>query len=163
MTEILIDILKDIPPQIATLIIAMIPIGELRASIPVALGVYNLSHIASYIYSVIGNMIPVVAILLIFDPISKWLMKKFSIFNRIFNWLFEKTRTRHTKKFERWGTVALITLVAIPLPLTGGYTGALAAYLFGVPFKKAFPLIFVGVLIAGIIVTIISTGIYNVI
>ena len=138
MTDILITWLENIPPQIATVIIAMLPIAELRGSIPVALGVYNLSITESFIYSVIGNIIPVVLILLFFDKISKYLMVKFKFFNSFFEWLFKKTRSRHTKKFDRWGTVVLITLVAIPLPLTGGYSGALAAYLFGIPFKKSY-------------------------
>lgn len=163
MTELLITWLENIPPQVATVIIAMMPIAELRGSIPVALGVYNLSIIESFIYSVIGNLIPVIIILLFFDRISKYLMVKFKIINRFLKWLFEKTRKRHTKKFDKWGTIVLITLVAIPLPLTGGYSGSLAAYLFGIPFKKAFPLILIGILIAGVIVTLLSTGIYKII
>lgn len=163
MTDILVNLLGNIPAQISTIIIAAMPIAELRGSIPVAVGIYNLSIIESFFYSVIGNLIPVILILLIFDPIAKFLMDKIKIFNKFFTWLFDKTRKRHTKKFERWGSIALITLVAIPLPLTGGYTGALAAYLFGIPFKKAFPLILIGILIAGIIVTMFTGGIYKLI
>lgn len=163
MTNFLIGLFENIPSQISTLLMAMLPVIELRGSIPVALGIYKLSVLESFLYSVIGNIIPVIIILIFFDPISKYLRIKFKTIDRFFSWLFEKTRKRHTKKFERWGAIALITLVAIPLPLTGGYTGALAAYLFGIPFKKAFPLILLGIIVAGIIVTLLTTGIYKII
>ena len=74
-------------------------------------------------------------------------------FDKFFTFLFERTRRKHSKKFEKWGALALITFVAIPLPITGGWSGALAAFVFGIPFKKALPLIFSGVIIAGVIVT----------
>ncbi len=163
MTAFLIGLFENIPSQISTLLMAMLPVVELRGSIPIALGIYKLSILESLIYSVIGNIIPVIIILIFFDPISKYLRIKFKTIDRFFSWLFEKTRKRHTKNFERWGAITLITLVAIPLPLTGGYTGALAAYLFGIPFRKALPLILLGIIIAGIIVTLLTTGIYKII
>ena len=88
-------------------------------------------------------------------------MSKSKFFNRFFTYLFERTRKKHNGKFEKWGALALITFVAIPLPVTGGWSGALAAFVFGIPFKKALPLIFLGVIIAGAIVTGLSLGVFK--
>lgn len=150
------------PPEIATLLISMLPIGELRAAIPIALTIYDMPVWSAFIFSVIGNLIPVVFIIWILNLlINKFLIHRIYIFNRFFTWLFTRTQKKHSKKFERWRDLALIILVAIPLPFTGAWTGALAAFVFGVSIKRAFPLIAIGVLIAGIIVTSVTIGIIN--
>jgi len=134
----------------------MTPIGELRASIPIALGSYGMGIIETYIISVIGNLVPVIAILWILEPVSRFLMKRFNWANRFFTWLFNRTRKRHSAKFKKYQGFALISFVGIPLPVTGGWTGALIAYVFGIPPKRALWQITIGILIAGIIVTVIS-------
>lgn len=142
-------------------LIAMSPIFELRGSIPVALSVYQLSVWSAYLISIIGNLIPVIFFLSLLEPVSRYLSQHFSLFNRFFTWLFERTRRKHNAKFERWQNFALVVLVAIPLPFTGAWTGSLCAFVFGIPFKKAFPLIALGVIIAGLIVTLTTLGIIN--
>ncbi len=149
----------NLPPELATFIISMLPVSELRGAIPVAIGIYNLDPIIVYIIAVIGNIIPVIFILKYIEPVSKFLMSRFKLFNTFFTHLFEHTRRKHNGKFEKYGALALITFVAIPLPITGGYSGAVAAFVFGIPFKKALPLIFLGVMIAGVIVTGLSLGV----
>ena len=144
------------------MLISMIPVGELRGAIPVALGAFDMSPLSAYIFAVIGNMIPVFFLLWWLDPVSEWLMRKSKLMNRFFTWLFDRTRKKHTKRFERWGAFAIITFVAIPLPITGAWTGSVAAFVFGVPFRKALPLIFVGVLIAGIVVELLSLGVIHI-
>lgn len=84
-------------------------------------------------------------------------MKKF------FNWLFNRTRKKTQAKIEKYGSLALILFVAIPLPYTGAWTGSLAAWLFGIPFKKSILNIFIGILIAGIIVTVTTLSVLNII
>ncbi len=142
--------------EVKTLLIAMSPIVELRGSIPMALGVYHLPVWSSYLFSVLGNIIPVVFILFLLKSVSGFLMRHSNFFNRFLSWLFERTRKKHSAKFERWEEFALIVLVAIPLPFTGAWTGSLCAFVFGIPFKKAFPLIVIGVVIAGLITTLIT-------
>jgi len=148
-------------PEMATFILSMLPVSELRGSIPLAIGFYNMDPLKAYLISVIGNIIPVVFILKYIDPISEYLMSKFKFFNKFFTYFFERTRRKHNGKFEKWGALALIAFVAIPLPVTGGWSGALAAFVFGIPFKKALPLIAFGVMIAGIIMTGLSLGIWG--
>jgi uncharacterized membrane protein len=144
---------------IKVLLLAMIPIGELRAAIPLGLTHYNLGIIETYLIAVIGNMTPIVFIVFLLEPVSNWLMKHSKFFRWFFNWLFERTRKKHSKKFEVFEEVALVTFVAIPIPMTGGWSGALAAFVFGIPPKKSIPLIALGVAIAGVIVTLITLGV----
>lgn len=142
-------------------LIAMSPIVELRGSIPIALGIYQLPVWSAYFISIIGNLVPVIFILLLLESVSKFLSQRFHFFNRFFTWLFERTRRKHTKKFERFKEFALVILVAIPLPFTGAWTGSICAFVFGIPFRKAFPLITLGVIIAGILVTLATLGVIN--
>lgn len=150
---------SSIPNQLATLLIAMLPIAELRLSLPIALEIYHLPIWQAYLWSILGNMIPLVFIVFLLEPASNFLSQHFYFFNRFFSWLYKRTRRKHSRKFEIFEEAALIIFVAIPLPLTGGWTGAVAAFVFGIPPKKSLPLIFLGVLIAGVVVTLATLGI----
>ena len=152
---------NNFPPELATFIISMLPVSELRGAIPLAIGVYNLNPVETYFIAVIGNIIPVIFILKYIDSVSKYLMSRSKFFNKFFTYLFEHTRKKHNGKFEKWGALALITFVAIPLPITGGWSGAIAAFVFGIPFKKALPLISFGIMIAGVIVMGLSLGVWG--
>ncbi len=152
-------LLNNFPPELAVFIISMLPISELRGAIPAALAVYHLNPLQTYVIAVAGNMIPVILILKYIEPVSEYLMRRSKIFHNFFIWLFKRTRKKHSRSFEKWGALALIAFVAIPLPATGGWSGALAAFVFGIPPKKALPLILLGVMIAGVIVTELSLGI----
>jgi uncharacterized membrane protein len=131
--------------------IAASPISELRGAIPWAILNYHFPWYYAFLFALIGNLLPVPFILLFLDTLSR-LLSKISLFERILQWLFERTR-RRGKIIERYERIGLILFVAIPLPLTGAWTGSLAAALFGLKFKHALLSIFIGVLIAGIIVT----------
>lgn len=149
-------------PELKTLLISMLPIGELRVAIPVGMAVYNLPFWSAFLWSFIGNIIPIFFVIWGLDLlINKFAIRRIYFFNKFFNWFFERTRRKHTKNFERWRDLALMIFVAIPLPGTGAWTGSLIAYVFGIPLKRAFLSIASGVLIAGIIVTLITLGIIN--
>jgi len=132
----------------------MLPLGELRLSIPLAIGLYHLSPLKAYFLSIFGNILPVIFLCLFLERISRYLSGRIYFFNRLFAWLFEKTRRHHQKKFEIFKQFALVILVALPFPFTGAWTGALCAFVFGIPPKRAILLIFGGVMIAGMIVTL---------
>lgn len=154
-----VKLFNNIPPELATILTGMTPIGELRAALPIALTVYGFPLWKAFLLSVIGNMIPVVFILWLLEPVSKFLMERSKIMNRFFSWLFKRTHKKGKKGFEKWGALVLVIFVAIPLPLTGAWSGAVAAFVFGIPYKKALSLILLGVLIAGVIVSIMTVGI----
>ena len=148
--------------ELQVFLIAMSPILELRGSIPMALGVYHLPLLTAFLISVLGNIAPVVFILLLLESVSGYLSRHSRFFSRFFNWLFERTRKKHAQKFEYGKDLALMAFVAIPAPFTGAWTGALCAFVFGIPFKRAFPAIAGGVVIAGIIVTLTTLGVIKI-
>ncbi|MEA2006571.1 MAG: small multi-drug export protein [Patescibacteria group bacterium] len=155
------EVLKGIPSQVAIMIIGMTPIFELRGSIPVAIGLYKMSVPSAYFWSVIGNIVPTVLIVLLLDKVVKILSTRFEFFDKFFQWLFDRTRKRAQDKIEKYGPWGLFVLVAIPLPVTGGWTGALAAFLFGIEKKKSIPIIVLGIMVAGVIVTLLTVGVVS--
>jgi len=149
---------QNFPPQLATFLIAMVPISELRASIPIAIKIYHLPVWSAYTFSVLGNLVPMILIVLILQPVADFLSRHFRIFQRFFEWLFEHTRKRGAKKFEKWGEFAVFILTATPIPLLGGWTGPLAAFVFNIKLKKSIPLVILGCLTAGVVVTVLTIG-----
>jgi uncharacterized membrane protein len=141
------DILK-------TLGLAVSPISELRGAIPLAVLELDFPWYYAYMIAVIGNMLPVPFILLFLNTATR-ILSRFPLFDRFFKWLFAYTRRRGTliEKYER---VGLVLFVAIPLPVTGAWTGSIAAVLLGMKFNRAILSIFLGVLIAGVIVTCLT-------
>lgn len=159
LEEQLLELFSSVPQWLATIFISAIPIAELRGAIPIAIGVYGMDPASAYFLAVIGNMLPVVPLLLFLEPVSTYL-RRFRIFDIFFSWLFDRTRINHTERFEKYGTLALTLFVAVPLPVTGAWTGCAAAFVFGIKFRHALPAILVGVMIAGLIVSFVTvTGI----
>jgi len=122
-----------------------------------SIGVYGMDPWTAYIVAVIGNMLPVVPLLLFLESVSTYL-RRWVFWDVFFNWLFTRTYHRHNGKFERYGIIALLFFVAIPLPVTGAWTGCAAAFVFGIQFRHAFLAILGGVMLSGIIVTSIVLG-----
>lgn len=142
------------------LFVAASPVVELRGAIPLGLLVYKLPLWQVFVLAVAGNMVPVL-LLPILGVVSSELSRRFSIFERYFTWLFQRTQRKHKKKFERFYDFALVVFVAIPLPFTGAWTAMVAAFVFGIPFRRAFPLILFGVIMAGVIVSALTLGALN--
>ena len=156
MRESILEALRALPPEWTTFIVAMLPIIELRGAIPYAVGV-GMPWPQAYLLAVTGNLVPVVPLLLFLGPVSGWL-QRMPVFGRFFDWVFTRTR-RRSGVIERYGPLGLALFVAIPLPITGAWTGSAAAYLFGFSFKRSFPAITAGVLIAGGVVTLAVKGV----
>lgn len=156
------EIFNIFPPEVATFLIAMLPIAELRGSIPIALTVYDLNPLVSYFLSVLGNIVPAFFIVYLLGPTSGYLVERFKIAERFFSWLFKRTRNRFAGKYEKWGMLALAFFVAVPLPVTGVWTGSVAAFLFGIPKKASLLYISLGASIAGIIVTLATLGLITI-
>jgi len=142
---------RGLDPRLFTGLVAALPIVELRGAIPWALTIGHLPWPEAYLFAVLGNMIPVVPLLLFLGPVSE-VLRRIPLLDRFFLWLFARTR-RRSGVIEKYGALGLVLFVAIPLPVTGAWTGSAAAFLFGIPFRKALPLILFGVCIAGVIVT----------
>ncbi|TKJ41849.1 ligand-binding protein SH3 [candidate division LCP-89 bacterium B3_LCP] len=156
MAEQVAAFFSGIPSHWIALSLASLPILELRGSIPWAILAGGMSWQGAFVWSVIGNFIPVIPILLLLEPSANYL-RRWVIFDKFFNWLFARTR-RKGKLIERYEALGLLLFVATPLPGTGAWTGALAAFVFGVRFRLSLPIITLGILLAGIIVTSVVVG-----
>ena len=156
MSELIIGWFANFPRELATFLIALIPVTELRASIPLAIKVYGLAPFAAWFYSVAGTFFAMFLIVFLLDPISKFLSKYIPVFEKFFSWLFEHTRKNAGSKMEKYGAWAIFILAATPIPLLGGMTGALAAFVFGVQHRKSLPLMLIGTMVSGAIVTFIT-------
>lgn len=141
-------------PVMIVFLISMLPIIELRGAIPVAILFFRLPWPEAVAISVIGNMVPIPFILLFMDWFFS-LLRRVPIGMRFTEWLFKRTR-RKGKVIERYEALGLIVFVGIPLPGTGGWTGAFAANIFGIKFLKSLIYIFIGVLLAALAVTLLS-------
>lgn len=132
------------------------PISEVRGAIPVGFLIFEYNIFLVYFVAILGNLIMVPFALVFLKYFSNFLMRRYYFFNRLLNYIFSRTRNHHAHKFEKWEHWALLVLVAIPLPLTGAWSGSVAAFLFGIPFKKALVLISGGILIAGALVAVLT-------
>ncbi len=133
---------------------AAAPISELRGAIPLAIVDLEISWQLAFLVAFAGNLLPVPFLLLFLGPVSRFL-SKIGLFERILNFIFRLSR-RRGGLVERYGTMGLVLFVAIPLPVTGAWTGSIVAFLLGLSFWHAFPAIVLGVIIAGVIVTTLT-------
>jgi len=154
----IIDFLASFPPEIATLLLAMLPIGELRASIPVGIEVFDLRPTVAFVVSIIGNTIPMFLVIYGFRTLTKWAEQNWKWFDHLLERFYARSERVTRDNYQKYGAVALFLLTAIPFPLTGVWTASLAAVVFRVPHRKAFLAIFSGMVVAGIIVTALTLG-----
>ncbi len=150
--------LETVGKELCVFFCSMIPIIELRGAIPLGAAL-GLPLWQSFTLSVIGNMLPVPIILLFVKKVLEFMSKcKIKLFNKVANWVYAKAEKNKAKieKYSFWG-VALF--VAIPLPMTGAWTGTLVAAMLDMKFWKALLSAFIGVLIAGVILSLVSYGV----
>ena len=142
---------------IATFVISMLPVVELRGGIPYGVG-FGLKPLVAMLAAIAGNLLPIPFILMLLDGIMEFCKKQEGILGRFANFLEQKAY-KNKKTIDKYKALGLIILVAIPLPGTGAWTGALVASVLRMNRKTAFYCICAGVFIAGIVVTILSCGI----
>lgn len=147
-------VFENFSKELTIVITSALPISELRGTIPLAILKFNFPWWKTFPLAIFGNILPIIPLLFLLGPISSAL-SKFKIGKLFFNWLFNHTR-RKSKIIEKYKSLGLMIFVAIPLPLTGAWTGAIASFLFGIRFKSAFIAIFLGILVAGTIVTTLT-------
>ncbi|MBE6791628.1 MAG: small multi-drug export protein [Clostridia bacterium] len=141
--------------ELIAFIVSLFPVLECRGGMIIALAA-GVEFLKAFVICYIGNMLPIPFILLFIKKIFAF-MKKHGILTKIVLKLEGKTE-KHKEKIDKYGHWALFTFVAIPLPGTGGWTGALIAALFNISFKKALPVIALGVLTANIIMSVVTYG-----
>ncbi len=141
--------------------VSMVPLIELRVAVPIAVGL-GLPIVPSYIVCVLGNMLPVPFIFLFARRILEWGKDKKYI-GRFFSWCLEKGHRGGEKLKEKAGNglfFALLLFVGIPVPGTGAWTGTLAASILDMDFKTSVVAVMCGVILAGIIMGLGSSGLF---
>ncbi|MEZ3504744.1 MAG: small multi-drug export protein [Lachnospiraceae bacterium] len=144
-----------ISKEMIVFVISMVPILELRGGL-LAASVMNIDIVNAIWYCVIGNIIPVPFILLLITPVFNWLKG-----TKTFRPMVEKLESRamgKSEQIEKYQFLGLVLFVGIPLPGTGAWTGSLIASLLGMKFKKAFPAVLLGIVMATVIMSIVSYG-----
>ena len=158
LAHFFVDLFQDkIPPELTIFVISLLPILELRGGM-IAARLLGVSFLKAFAICYIGNMLPIPFILLCIKKIFE-ILRKYPFFEKIITRLEAKTEKNKDKvlRYKSWG---LLIFVAIPLPGTGGWTGALMAALLDIDFKRALPIISLGVFIAGLIMSLVTYGIF---
>lgn len=159
MTDTLVNwfatTLEGLPTELITFIISMFPILELRGGF-IAAALFGIPYLIAVPICIFGNIVPIPFILAFINKIFDW-MKTRKHFGKLARKIEAKALSKSDtiKKYEFWG---LLLFVGIPLPGTGAWTGALIACLLGVKIKKAVPAIFLGIIMATIIMSFITYG-----
>ena len=158
LANFFVELFRDkIPPELTIFVISLMPILELRGGM-IAAKLLDVNFIEAFAICYVGNMLPIPFILLFIKKIFEWL-RRFKFFEKIIVRLEAKTE-RNKEKVLRYKSWGLLLFVAIPLPGTGGWTGALFAALLGIDIKRSLPIIALGVFIAGVIMSLLTYGIF---
>ena len=152
------ELFARIGHEFYVLAVAMMPVLELRASVPLALG-FGLTWQEAFLFSYVGNLLPIPLVILLSRKVIGWL-KTVKLFQAPANWL-ERHIESKKEMVIRYSLIGLTVLVAIPLPGTGAWTGAMLASLLDLRMRLALPAIAGGVLIANILVTGVTYGLFG--
>ena len=158
LVQSLIDLFGGLSKEIIVFIISMLPILELRGGL-IAAALLKVDFIPWYLYSIIGNVLPIPIVLLFLEKILDFL-KKFSKTKNLVIKLENKILSKKDQ-IEKYGYLGLLLFVGIPLPGTGAWTGSGLAVLLHLNRKKSFVVILLGVILASIIMSILSYGILD--
>jgi uncharacterized membrane protein len=139
-------------------ILSALPVSELRGGIPLAI-YYGMNPVEAYLLCIAGNAFPVPFLLLFLEKI-RMLAERWSFTSKFFRYIMDRTEKKKGV-IEKYGYAGLTIFVAIPLPITGAWTGSLLAFILGLKTSKSFLFIFLGILIAGIIVALTSIGLIS--
>jgi uncharacterized membrane protein len=144
------------PDELVVILTAMTPIGELRAAIPLGSVTYDLSWPLVFFLAIIGNLIPVPIVIFGLRAVGARLERRTDVIGRLLRWRTARIEKRWGQRVRRYGFMAVMLIVAIPLPLTGAWTGSLAVYVLRVPLRTGITAIAAGIVVAGVIVTILT-------
>lgn len=152
MREFLVELLDGwgVADPVAVALISALPVVELRGGIPFGRLVLQMGSLSTWIWAVAGNLAPLPLVFWLLGVVDRYCTPhRLAWLRRLLDGLYAHTRRRHSARFVRLRDLALLMVVAIPLPLTGGWSGVLAAYVFDIPLRRASWLIGTGVAVAG--------------
>lgn len=158
LAQFFVELFQDkIPAELTVFLVSLMPILEIRGGM-IAARLLEMDFVPAFLISYLGNMLPIPFIILFIRKIFDFL-RRFRFFEKIILRLEAKTEKNKDKvlRYKSWG---LLLFVAIPLPGTGGWTGALMAALLDIKMKRSLPIIAMGVFVAGLIMSLLTYGIF---
>ncbi len=156
MIQTFVAMVQSLPDEFFVTFLAAMPVVELRAAIPVAISVYHFSPVQAFVWSVIGNLIPLLFLFPLLPKAITWLSNRSPKIHQILERYFFRLSKKHGPALNRFGMFSLAVFVAIPYPGTGAWTAAILAILFRMNPRYAIPAIICGVITAGIIVVFLT-------
>lgn len=161
--------------ELLTILIAMTPTLEAHGAIIAGVGIFKFTVLKAFLLSILGTSIIIAPLLFFWHRLVEFFVHHIPLLKKFFNWLFNYTRARHAKHFEKWSELkpetakerridfwkafALFVFVAIPGPLTGIWAGSVAAYVFGIPFRHSFWALLLGALTVAAVDALIIGGV----
>lgn len=152
----------DAKGVLVTFFSGMSPIGEVRLAIPLGRTTYDLAWYEAFGWGVLGNLVPVVLLLWGLGPASRLLLAFPNPAGRLLQWRADRLQRNTARAVQRWGAfTALAVFVAVPLPLSGAWTGCILAWALGLPRRVSLPAVVLGVLVSGAVVTaLVEAGLH---
>jgi len=158
MVEAVTILMFEVPTWLGTMILSAFPIGELRFSIPVAVHAWGVDPAVAFITAVAGNFIPMIPLYFGLEKLRDITARHVPWFSKKVDYHIERGRKKLEKKYSQYGALALFLFTGLPLPLTGLWSATAAAVALKVPFKYALLGISGGLIVSGILVTMITIG-----
>lgn len=161
MIDALLSVVASWPPALVIVLIAALPVLEVRLAVPIALEAFKMSVFAGSFFAFLGSVIPAFFIPTLLHWFEGPCRRHVPVCARALDWLAVHVERRYTERYRALGILGLIVFVAVPLPVTGVWTGSLAAWLFRMKKRHAIPAIMVGSAISTIIVTLMTLGVFG--
>ena len=151
------------PGELATFLIATLPVVEMRGAIPLGHGVFGLSWFSAYFWSYLGSLLPGVIILYLTEPALSWCNRKSPFCKRIIGGFLDRARQHYHRHHERFGEIGILIISSLPLPLMGVWTSSAGAVVFDIPYRRALALMAIGNAVACLLVTLASMGVIKIV
>jgi uncharacterized membrane protein len=156
MIHSIVAFFAGFPPEIAAIIIAMLPVIE-RFALPVAIVGLHLPRLEAFGLVLLGNMVPVVLILFLADKFHAWVSRQSGAMSRAWVNALDHAQKKFAR-YEKYGLVGLFLFVSLPTPVNGAFTGSIIAFILGYPMRHSLPYLFCGVVVANIIALSLTVG-----
>jgi len=160
MIRTLIAFFSGFPPEIAAFILSMLPLTE-KIALAIAIAAFHLNAWEAFFIVTAGNMVPILIILGLAERFNFWISKNSGFLGRA--WVKTVAHAQHKfikyQKYELWG---LFIFMSLPIPINGGVSGSLIAFVLGMPAKKAWPYLFAGVIVSNLITLAVTVGLVKI-
>ena len=153
------ELAQSLPDPLVVFLMGMLPITELQGAIIFGVTVLHMNPWVAFASGTAGCITMAMILLVFLESVTIFLRRHFKIFDRLFKWLFARTQSKYSARISEIGHIALFTYIAIPTPGSGGWTGSLIAYVFGIPRKKAALILASGLIVTGLLVMFGTQGV----